>query len=262
MKRQQERERLSRSERRTCAEALVFTPLAWLKLQHLCHLGRTEVGAFAISDEHDPLRVEGLTLVEQRCTSVSVAFEDEAVAEHFDRCVDAGLPPRRFARIWVHTHPGDSAIPSGTDERTFDRVFGRCDWAVMCILARGGETYARLRIRAGGLHLERTLPVRVDYAGCEEGRSALPGVLPLEAWTREHQACVRTESLWAEPVGVGDGSAGQAAAGSSYEAGDDESLLCAWLDEMDEDERLLLLDRLNRHEPAGLDEQEEVDDAL
>ena len=39
--------------------------------------------------------------------------------------------------------------PSGTDEETFARCFGSSDWALMFILARGGETYVRLALHAG-----------------------------------------------------------------------------------------------------------------
>ena len=50
-----------------------------------------------------------------------------------------------------------------TDEETFIRVFGRTDWAVMFILARGGQSYARLRFHVGpGGDIE--LPVHVDYS--------------------------------------------------------------------------------------------------
>ena len=72
----------------------------------------------------------------QVCTGVSVAFDDQAVADFFDRQVDLGRRPEQFGRIWVHTHPGNSPEPSMTDEDTFARVFGRTDWAVMFILAR------------------------------------------------------------------------------------------------------------------------------
>jgi hypothetical protein len=94
---------------------------------------------------------------------VTAALDDDAVADLFDAQVDQGRLPAQFARIWVHTHPGDSARPSGTDERTFERVFGTCDWAVMFILARGGETSARLRLQCG---VAASLPLRteIDYA--------------------------------------------------------------------------------------------------
>jgi hypothetical protein len=71
-------------------------------------------------------------------------------------------------------HPGESAEPSGTDEQTFGRVFGGCDWAVMFILGRTGRTSARLSFSAGpGGSL--ALPVAVDWSvwpalAADEGR--------------------------------------------------------------------------------------------
>ena len=148
--------------------ALRLTPYAYAKLHFLCHLGQTEIGGFAISKENDLLLVEDLVLIKQTASTVSVEFEDEAVADFFDLQVDQGRRPEQFGRIWLHTHPGDCAIPSGTDEATFDRVFGHCDWAVMFILAREGQTYARLRFNAGpGGQL--LIPVEVDYGQPFEG---------------------------------------------------------------------------------------------
>jgi proteasome lid subunit RPN8/RPN11 len=101
-------------------------------------------------------------LVRQQSTVVSVSFDDVAVAEFFDDQVDSGRSPEQFARIWIHTHPGECPLPSEVDEETFDRVFGRCDWAVMFILAQHGRTYCRLRFRAGpGGAFE--IPVGVDF---------------------------------------------------------------------------------------------------
>lgn len=146
------------------SDALVFAPLAWAKLMFFLHAGGTEVGGFGVSSAADPLYVEEFRTVRQHATAVSVAFDDAAVADHFDACVDRGLKPERFARIWVHTHPGDSAEPSMVDERTFERVFGGCDWALMCIVSRGGRSYARLSFAAGpgaAVHL----PLAVDWGG-------------------------------------------------------------------------------------------------
>jgi hypothetical protein len=142
---------------------LRFSPTAWAKLLFLRDAGNTEIGGFGISPAEDLLFVEDIALVTQTCTLVHVEFGDYAVADYFDRQVDAGRRPEQFARIWVHTHPGNSAEPSGTDELTFSRVFGRADWAVMFILARGGQSFARLRYNVGpGVDVK--LPVDVDYA--------------------------------------------------------------------------------------------------
>ena len=65
------------------------------------------------------------------------------------RPVDAGRRPEQFARIWLRTHPGDCPRPSSTDEDTFDRVFGRVDWAVMFILAAGGRDLLSVAVQRG-----------------------------------------------------------------------------------------------------------------
>ena len=136
------------SSPRVCSD-LRFSPTAWAKLIYLRDRGDTEVGGFGISADDDPLLVIDFQLIEQSCTNVTVRFDDLAVADYFDRQVDRGLQPSNFARLWVHTHPGQSAEPSWVDEQTFDRVFGTTDWAVMFVLAQGGQTYARLRFNTG-----------------------------------------------------------------------------------------------------------------
>lgn len=151
--------RPSRSPRRP---SLRFNPYAWAKLLYLRDRGDTEIGGFGISDADDPLMIVDALTVNQHCTPVTVAFDDAAVADLFDEMVDQGIPPERFGRVWIHTHPGSCPLPSSTDETTFERVFGRTDWAVMAIVACGGATYARLAFRAGpGGSMK--IPVRVDY---------------------------------------------------------------------------------------------------
>ncbi len=141
---------------------LRYTPWAWAKLLHLRDRGDTEIGGFGITSTDDLLLVEDVVLIPQRCSAITVVFDDAAVADFFDQQIDLGRVPEQFARIWIHTHPGTSAQPSHTDEATFRRVFGRCDWAVMAILARGGAATARLRWNRGpGADL--ALRTEVDY---------------------------------------------------------------------------------------------------
>jgi proteasome lid subunit RPN8/RPN11 len=164
---------------------LRFTPTAWAKLLFLRDLGSTEIGGFGLATAGDLLRIEDIALVEQVCTAVHVEFDDRSVADFFDAQVDAGRRPEQFGRVWIHTHPGSSAAPSRTDEQTFERVFGTTDWAVMFILARGGQSYARLRYNTGpGADVQ--LPVEVDYSrpfgASDEG-----------LWKREYDRCVEPE---------------------------------------------------------------------
>ena len=153
---------LPQPRRRKEPAAVVFSPLAWLKLLMFLHAGDTEVGGFGISSEKRPLYIEDFMTVKQTVTAATVAFDDTAVADYFDDCIDRGLTPARFARIWVHTHPGESPEPSSVDEETFHRVFGKCDWAVMLIVGRTHKTYARVSFGAGpgGAVM---VPVNVDW---------------------------------------------------------------------------------------------------
>jgi hypothetical protein len=47
----------------------------------------------------NPLHHLDVLVVRQRCTPVTVAFDDEAVADLFDQMVDAGVPPARFTQV-------------------------------------------------------------------------------------------------------------------------------------------------------------------
>jgi hypothetical protein len=165
---------------------LQFSPTAWAKLIFLRDAGPTEIGAFAISAADDPLRVERIELVEQDCSPTSVSFQDEAVADFIDEELDHGLELAQCLRIWVHTHPGNCPFPSFTDEETFSRVFGCCDWAVMAILARGGRTYARIRFNSGPGG-QMCLPIDIDYS--REFMSSDHG-----EWLQQYTDCVRCDS--------------------------------------------------------------------
>jgi len=190
------RETRRRSKRRP---RLRFSPTAWSKLLFLRDRGPTEVGGFGITPAADLLYVEDIRLVEQTCTSISVAFDDSAVAEFFDEQIDAGRRPEQFGRIWIHTHPGDSAQPSHVDEDTFKRVFGPCDWAVMFIIAREGETYCRLRFRAGpggAFEISDRVVFETDFLGSD-----------FEAWAEEYDTTIRkAEFAFARLPQLGSGA--------------------------------------------------------
>lgn len=169
---------------------LRFSPYAWAKLLYLRDRGDSEVGGFGITNHDDLLLVKDVRLVRQYCTPASVRFDDAAVADFFDHEVDAGRCPAEFARLWLHTHPGSSADPSGTDEETFGRCFGGADWSVMFVLARRGQTYARLRFGVGpGGSWE--IPVEVDF------RCPFAATDPA-AWEKEYVEAVQIVS---DPLG-------------------------------------------------------------
>ena len=142
---------------------LRFSPTAWAKLLFMRDVTDNEVGGFGITEAEDLLFVTDFALVKQKVTGVSVSFEDESIADFFEDQVEVGRQPEQFGRIWLHSHPGDSPEPSCTDESTFARVFGSCDWAIMFIVAQDSKTFARLRFNAGPGG-EVKIPVYVDYS--------------------------------------------------------------------------------------------------
>jgi len=142
---------------------LRFSPTAWAKLLYFRDKSDNEVGGFGITKPDDLLFVTEFVTVKQEVTAVSVKFNDEAVADFFENQVDLGRKPEEFARIWLHSHPGSSPEPSITDEETFARVFGGCQWAVMFVVAQNNKTYAKLsfNVGPGGQVL---IPVKINYA--------------------------------------------------------------------------------------------------
>jgi hypothetical protein len=127
-----------------------------------------------------------------------VRFDDVAVADFFDEQVDLGRQLEQFARVWVHTHPGNSAHPSGTDEGTFRRCFGGTDWSVMFVLARGGRTYARLQFNVGPTG-SMEIPVEVDFHRPFDAADQV-------AWKREYSDTVEKEADWLSDLDVSQGS--------------------------------------------------------
>lgn len=143
--------------------ALRFSPYAWAKLLYFRDKGDTEIGGFGVTEPDDLLYVSDFVTVKQSVTSISVSFDDNAVADFFDQQVDTGRKPEQFARIWLHSHPGDSPEPSLMDEQTFKKAFGSCDWAVMFIIGQDNRAYARLSFNIGP-RPQILIPVEVDYS--------------------------------------------------------------------------------------------------
>ena len=166
--------------------ALRFSPTAWAKLLFFRDRGHTEISGFGITEPEGLLYVKDFVTIKQDTTIVTISLDDEAIANFFEDQVDMGRKPEQFFRIWCHTHPGESPIPSGTDEETFQRVFGLCDWVVMFVIAQEGKTYARLRFNVGpgGQVL---IPVEVDYSRSFERSNQ-------DNWEAEYQKNIRAVS--------------------------------------------------------------------
>jgi len=130
------------------AKRITFGSLAWIKLKYLCGRVDGEVMMMGISSAIDPLYIEDVIIGEQESSAAFVSTSDRSISD-LAQAMTTGhmdVPSHRFYRIWIHTHPHGSAQPSQTDEETFAKHFGTAPWAVMFILAKGGDTYARMRV--------------------------------------------------------------------------------------------------------------------
>jgi len=141
-----------------------------------------------------------------------------------------------YSRIWVHTHPNISPQPSQTDEDTFARVFGKCDWAVMAILSKDERTYCRLQVNGGPVKGSVEIPMEVDFTSYEFVES------DFEAWTQEYERNVTSvyyqyhASSWYSSVpgynGRGfpgyNGGARQSALGDVQRADDEYNYYGGW----------------------------------
>ena len=141
---------------------LLFTPYAWKKLVYLRDLSDNEVGALGVSVPGKPLVIADLLVPKQLVSWVSVAFDMDNVSDLYADMSEKNRPMEEFARVWIHTHPGSSATPSGTDENTFMTNYGTCNWSVMFILAKSGATTACLRLKTPQ-KLDIQLGVGIDW---------------------------------------------------------------------------------------------------
>lgn len=213
---------------------LRFSPTAWAKLIYFRDRGQTEISGFGITEPDDLLYVTNFVTVKQDATVASISLDDEAVADFFEAQVDDGRKPEQFFRIWCHTHPGSSPNPSCIDEETFQRVFSNCDWAVMCIVAEEGKTYARLRFNVGpgGQVL---IPVGVDYTQPFSQSNR-------DAWETEYKTNIKTVSM-SRGLVFDD----EVIVDSTEPALDEYSLpqeVVEQLEEMEPEERKVVLDEL------------------
>ena len=170
-------------------DSVVFTFEAWTKLTYMCAKADTEIGGFGISHADDPFTITDFVLVPQECTAASVDFDDDGLADHMDNMMDKGIIPARCFRHWIHTHPGNSASPSGTDWTSWTKCFPDANWSSMIILAKGGDTSAhvRNRVAVGEATTVVTSKLEVEYYDVPDG----PCLIDPSKWDKELKDNVR-----------------------------------------------------------------------
>ena len=181
----------------------------------LAQEGKNELAGFGISSESNPLLVEEFVLVKHFATPATFEFCPDAMAEHMEAMAARGISPDRCMKIYIHTHPHESADPSHTDWNEFADFAASSDFAVMFIMARGGLTTCTLRIRMledlhhsnswGGLWVDKRLDTYVEsfhgvkntYTTLSKLPPTVMALLPFEDWLAEYGRCAKER--WEKP---------------------------------------------------------------
>ena len=171
----------------TFGDKLSFTPYAWAKMLYMRDRGNTEVAGYGVTGTEDPLLVTDFRLIKSECTGTSFDMDPDDGAEFMETMLDVGLMPWQYSNILIHTHPGNGPNPSGTDEKNFMKAFSHPNWAIMFIIAHGGNVYCRLKINIGP-GVVKELKVIIDWS--------IPfGGSDVQRWGEEYESKVIEEKF-------------------------------------------------------------------
>jgi len=171
---------------------------AWMALRHMRDIESKEIAALGVCEDPDrPLHITRVMFPKQHNYSAFVEIDDEGLADCLEKCYDDDLEPYQCSRIWIHTHPGNSASPSGKDWTTFKDSYSSCDWAVMLIIGQDDSWTCNLRMNSPFPNTIIQLPFSIDW-DLKEGQEA-PDPIVIEA---VHQANCNTPKTYA-PVSGG-----------------------------------------------------------
>lgn len=169
-----------------------FSGLAWLKLKWFRDKGHSEVSAWAITKKENPLYVTDLKFIKQKNTVAFTKFDDDAIALMCYQLGEEGIEPNNCMRIWVHTHPGNSASPSGHDETQFNDCIGVNDWFVMLILAKDDSTTCRIGMNTSFGKTSQEINVKHSFSIEDLKDKNIPEII--KSWEEEYNTNVSIET--------------------------------------------------------------------
>lgn len=164
-----------------------FSPYAYQKVIYMRDKGGTEVSGFCITDPNEKDLITDFQLVKQACTSVTTDMDKEGMSDFLTNMAEQDIAPAECMRVWLHTHPGSSPSPSGTDEKTFSELLANFPYIVMLIIARGGAKFGRIGFTQGcGGYADVDWDVDWEIAG---------EAVDFEEWDAEYEAFITEEVI-------------------------------------------------------------------
>lgn len=166
--------------------SLFVSPLLHLKGVLLCQERSDEIAGIAVCHPDDPFYLLDLVLCEGVYSSAYCDVEADDLARCMEKAMSLGYPVETHTG-WFHTHPFNSPKPSGTDETTFNKIFGQRDIITQIILCKTNEYYAATSLAAGQsghrIRLENEVYIHYDHKK--------PLIFDPEALRAEAKACSR-----------------------------------------------------------------------
>lgn len=114
---------------------LILSEKATMKLHFMSTYDHELSGMALCEDPNNPLVVTDIMILPQFGSSGWTEFEEDALAEYLGNMEEAGLTRSQMGAIWIHTHPGSSASPSGQDKSQWAALSEYTPWAIMLIWA-------------------------------------------------------------------------------------------------------------------------------
>lgn len=152
-----------------------------------------------LAAEGPGLVIEDFLLIRQAIGPAHVDLDMDHWADRQAELFDSrNIEPWRTS-CWAHTHPAGMNQPSGVDEKTMVDSFGGWDLAIMLIMTRDGQFYARLDVDhdfTGGQRQRLSLPCSVEIDWASPGFEAITGEVIAE-WEAEFVECIQeTSNNW------------------------------------------------------------------
>lgn len=122
-----------------------FSPAAYQKIVYFLQKD-VEVGGFCLTDGD---LVTDFIVVEQESSGATFDFTKEGIEDYLDEMTNLGYTPKECFRIYLHSHPGNSAEPSGPDWENFYKLMGSYPWFCMLIIAKDQSKYGYIKLTQG-----------------------------------------------------------------------------------------------------------------
>lgn len=127
-------------------DKLVINALAWLKLCLIRNTKKGQETAFwGVTDPDNPMYVTDIECVKHYGRHSYVEFDDEALMDWTMQMAGQGIYADRCRRVWIHTHPGNSAAPSSVDWNTMNRLSAGAPYMIMLIVAMDNSTTCHMQ---------------------------------------------------------------------------------------------------------------------